>query len=89
MKHLKAYECELIGQEDLGKSYVFSLSRDKARYVTALSAHDAGYLRRPSPVAVRCRRAPDYDDALRNSKEDHPYSIDYINQSPSSPHYNR
>lgn len=83
METMKAYECELIGQEDLGKSYVLSVNRDKARYVTALSAHDAGYLRRPSPVGVRCRRAPEHDEALRNSKAYYPYSIDYINPSPS------
>lgn len=78
MEYLKAYECELIGQEDLGKSYVLSTTRDKARYATALSAHDAGYLRRPSPVEVRCRRAPEQDSTLRDSKVDYPYALDYV-----------
>lgn len=67
MESLKAYECELIGQEGLGKSYVLSSTRDKAKYAVARSAHDAGYLRRPSPVQVRCRRSPEHDNALRNS----------------------
>lgn len=83
MESLKAYECELIGQEDLGKSYVLSITRDRARYATARSAHDAGYLRRPGPVKVRCRRAPQHDEALRNAKAYHPYSIDCINHTPS------
>ena len=78
MKSLKAYECELIGQEDLGKSYVLSATRDGARYATALSAHDVGYLHRPNPVGVRCRRAPQHDESLRNLRAYYPYSADYI-----------
>lgn len=84
MEDLKAYTCELIGQEHLGKSYVLAATRDKAKYATALSAHDAGYLCRASPASVRCKRAPDYDARLRTAKAYFPYSDDYVNTTLAS-----
>lgn len=81
MGNPRAFECELIGQEDLGCSYVLASSRDRARYATALSAHDAGYLSRPNPALVRCRRSPQHDLSLQLAKQEHPYSADYLHQS--------
>ena len=83
MKEPRAFRCELIGQEDLGCSYVLAKSRDRAKYITALSAHDAGYLNRPNPIQVRCVRSPQHDLILQSAKEDFPYSADYLHQHTS------
>lgn len=76
IKAPKAYQCWLVAQEDLGSCYTLAMNADQARYTTALSAFDAGYLHRPSPHMVRCRRCPEHDKnpALREgwcSTEDH------------------
>ena len=82
----RVFECELIGQEDLGCCYVLSRGRDRAKYVTALSAHDAGYLSRPNPALVRCRRSPQHDLSLQLAKQDFPYSADYLHHPASQEH---
>ena len=86
MGNPRAFECELIGQEDLGCSYVLASNRDSARYATALSAHDAGYLSRPNPALVRCRRSPQHDLSLQSAKQDFPYSADYLHHATSQEH---
>jgi hypothetical protein len=57
----RAYRCWLPGQEDLGYSYTLAINADRARYATALSAADAGFLPRDSPHLTRCRRCPEHD----------------------------
>ena len=86
MGNPRAFECELIGQEDLGCSYALASNAGRAKYVTALSAHDAGYLNRPNPSLVRCRRSPQHDLSLQSAKKDFPYSADYLYQSTSLTH---
>ena len=76
MKPLRAYRCWLPSQESLGSSYTLAINADRARYTTALAAADAGWLPRPSPHLVRCRRCPEHDwnPALKEglcSSEDH------------------
>jgi len=72
----RAYRCWVPGQEDLGFAYTLAVNADRARYTVALSAADVGFLPRPSPHLVRCRRCPEHDwnpalDEGRCSSEDH------------------
>jgi hypothetical protein len=72
----RAYCCWLPGQEHLGYCYTLAINADRARYTTAQGAADAGYLPRPSPHMVRCRRCPEHDwnpalDEGRCCGEDH------------------
>ena len=61
LKTPRVYQCWLVIQEDLGSCYTLAMNADRARYTTALSAFEAGYLNRPSPHMVRCRRCPEHD----------------------------
>lgn len=58
---MKAFRSWLPTQPDLGEAWTLASTTDKARYAVARSAHDAGYLNRPSPTKVRCVRAPEQD----------------------------
>jgi hypothetical protein len=57
----RAYRCWLTDQPDLGEGVVAAATPSKARYIVALSAHDAGYLGRANPSQVSCLRAKEYD----------------------------
>jgi len=61
----RAYRCWLTDQADLGEGVVAAATSSKARYIVALGAHDAGYLRRANPSQVSCLRAKKYDDHPR------------------------
>ena len=56
-----AYRCWLPNQTELGSAWTLAKSAGKARYAVARSAADAGYISRPSPHFVRCRRDPEHD----------------------------
>jgi len=76
-KDLRAYRCWLPTHLDLGCAFTLATSAGKARYRIARSAFDAGYLPRPSPHLVLCRRCPEHDrnPALR---EGHCSSADHL-----------
>lgn len=57
----RAYRCWLTEQPDLGEGIVSAATPSKARYIVALGAQDAGYLKRPNPSQVSCLRAREYD----------------------------
>lgn len=61
MAELVAYRCWIPGQADLGDGFTLATSASSARYLVALAAHEAGYLPKPSPTLVRCRRCPEHD----------------------------
>jgi len=77
IKRPRAYRCWLADHPDLGCAFTLAINADKARYSTARSAFDAGYITRPSPHFVRCRRCPEHDPnpALR---EGHCSSADHL-----------
>jgi hypothetical protein len=69
----RAYLVELCGMSGC----TFAASAGKARYHAALSAHDAGFLRRPDPSQVRARRLPALDAYAERAAPRKCYALDF------------
>ena len=81
---MKAYRCWIKRSPDLGAGIVLAPNAGIARYVTAVSAAECGYVPRPSPHLIQAHRAPEYD-YIHGMKPRHPYAEDWAVSQINSP----
>lgn len=78
----RAWRCWLPSMPDL-PAIVAAPSAGRARRLCALSCFDAGWIPRPSPHLIRCRRSPDHDlhPLLLNGPPGHCWDPAFLSRS--------